>query len=75
MKTGGGQLSAGEAQLLAFTRVFLKDPDVVVLDEASSRLDPSTEQLIDQAVENLLRDRTGVTSLTASGPWPASTRS
>ena len=60
LKTGGGQLSAGEAQLLAFTRVFLKDPDVVVLDEASSRLDPSTEQLIDQAVENLLRDRTGV---------------
>ena len=33
---------------------------MVVLDEASSRLDPSTEQLIDQAVESLLRDRTGV---------------
>ena len=39
---GGSQLSAGEAQLLAFTRVFLRDPDVIVLDEASSRLDPAT---------------------------------
>ncbi len=60
LKTGGGQLSAGEAQLLAFTRVFLRDPDVVVLDEASSRLDPWTEHLTNQAVKSLLRDRTGV---------------
>ncbi|MDQ3929231.1 MAG: ABC transporter ATP-binding protein/permease, partial [Chloroflexota bacterium] len=41
-----GGLSAGEAQLLAFTRVFLKDPGLVILDEASSRLDPATERLI-----------------------------
>ena len=60
LKTGGGQLSAGEAQLLAFTRVFLRDPNVVVLDEASSRLDPWTEHLTNQAVESLLRERTGV---------------
>ncbi|MDA1192312.1 MAG: ABC transporter ATP-binding protein, partial [Candidatus Poribacteria bacterium] len=37
-------LSAGEAQLLAFGRVFLKDPSIVILDEPSSRLDPATEQ-------------------------------
>jgi ABC-type multidrug transport system fused ATPase/permease subunit len=53
-------LSAGEAQLLAFTRVFLKNPGLVILDEASSRLDPLSEQLIEQAVSRLLRNRTGV---------------
>ena len=58
----GGQngLSSGEAQLLAFTRIFLRDPGVVVLDEASSRLDPATEQLIEQAVSQLLVNRTGI---------------
>ena len=40
LSTGGQGLSAGEAQLLAFTRVFLKNPGLVILDEASSRLDP-----------------------------------
>lgn len=58
---GGGQgLSAGEAQLLAFTRVFLRDPGLVILDEASSRLDPVTENLMEQAVDRLFKDRTGV---------------
>ncbi len=55
-----GGLSAGQAQLLAFARVFLKDPGLVVLDEASSRLDPLTEQLIEQAVDRLLENRTGI---------------
>ena len=55
---GGGGLSAGEAQLLAFTRVFLEDPGLVILDEASSRLDPATEQLIERAVDRLLQNRT-----------------
>jgi ATP-binding cassette subfamily B protein len=57
---GGAGLSAGEAQLLAFTRVFLKDPGLIVLDEASSRLDPATEQLIERAVDRLLAGRTGI---------------
>lgn len=60
LTASGGNLSAGEAQLLAFTRIFLKDPGVVILDEASSRLDPATEQLIEQAVSSLLRGRTGI---------------
>ncbi|MCL4862056.1 MAG: ABC transporter ATP-binding protein/permease [Caldilineaceae bacterium] len=47
-------LSAGEAQLLAFTRVFLADPGLVILDEASSRLDPATEQRIETALNRLL---------------------
>ncbi len=56
----GEGLSAGEAQLLAFTRVFLADPGLVILDEASSRLDPATEQLIERAVSKLLAGRTGI---------------
>ena len=56
----GGGLSAGEAQLLAFARVFLRDPGLVVLDEASSRLDPATEALIDRAVARLLEERTAI---------------
>jgi ABC-type multidrug transport system fused ATPase/permease subunit len=55
-----GGLSAGEAQLLAFARVFLRDPGLVILDEASSRLDPVTERHIERAIDALLADRTGV---------------
>lgn len=58
--TGGGGLSAGEAQLLAFSRVYLKDPGLVILDEASSRLDPATEQRIEAAMDKLLSGRTGI---------------
>lgn len=53
-------LSAGEAQLLAFTRVFLTNPGLVILDEASSRLDPMTEHLITRAVNKLLAQRTAI---------------
>jgi len=54
------RLSAGEAQLLAFARAFLRDPGLVVLDEASSRLDPVTERRLERAIDTLLTDRTGV---------------
>ena len=60
LQSGSGGLSAGQAQLLAFTRIFLEDPGIVVLDEASSRLDPATEALIERAVDHLLEDRTGI---------------
>jgi ATP-binding cassette subfamily B protein len=60
LQAGGGGLSAGQAQLLAFTRIFLRDPGLVVLDEASSRLDPATEALIERAVDRLLAGRTAV---------------
>jgi ABC-type multidrug transport system fused ATPase/permease subunit len=56
----GGGVSAGEAQLIAFARAFLTDPGLVVLDEASSRLDPATEERIEAAVSRLLHRRTGV---------------
>jgi ABC-type multidrug transport system fused ATPase/permease subunit len=60
LEAGGGGLSAGESQLLAFTRIFLKDPGLVILDEASSRLDPATERLVERAVGRLLEGRTGI---------------
>ena len=60
LTAGGGGLSAGEAQLLAFTRVFLHDPGLVVLDEPSSRLDPATERLLEGAMNRLLKNRTGI---------------
>lgn len=60
LESGGAGLSAGEAQLLAFTRIFLHDPGIVVLDEASSRLDPATEHLIENAVERLTANRTAL---------------
>ena len=53
-------ISAGEAQLLALARVFIKSPNLVVLDEASSRLDPVTENLLERAIEKLLINRTGI---------------
>jgi ATP-binding cassette subfamily B protein len=56
----GRGLSAGESQLVALARVFLKDPGLVVLDEASSRLDPATETFLERAVTRLLEARTGV---------------
>jgi ABC-type multidrug transport system fused ATPase/permease subunit len=58
--TGGHSLSAGEAQLLAFTHVFLRDPGLVILDEASSRLDPATEQRLERVIDKLLQERTAI---------------
>ncbi len=60
LESGGGGLSAGEAQLLAFTRIFLRDPGLVILDEATSRLDPATEYLIEQAVGKLVQNRSAI---------------
>jgi ABC-type multidrug transport system fused ATPase/permease subunit len=58
--TGGDDLSAGEAQLLAFARAFMGDPGLVILDEPSSRLDPATERRLEQAMNRLLEGRTGI---------------
>ena len=60
LETGSRSLSAGEAQLLAFARVFLRDPGLVILDEASSRLDPATEQKLERAIDKLLAGRTAI---------------
>lgn len=55
-----GKISAGQAQLLAFARALLADPGLVVLDEASSRLDPATERHLGHSTARLLTGRTGV---------------
>jgi ABC-type multidrug transport system fused ATPase/permease subunit len=60
LAAGNQGISAGEAQLLAFARVFLRDPGLVILDEASSRLDLVTENLMEGAVDGLFAGRTGV---------------
>lgn len=60
LQSGGSGLSAGESQLLAFARVFLQDPGLVILDEPSSRLDPATERLLGKAIAELLKGRTGI---------------
>lgn len=56
----GSGLSAGEAQLLALTRIFLYKPGLIILDEASARLDPATERLMERALDRLLSGRTAL---------------
>jgi ATP-binding cassette, subfamily B, bacterial len=56
----GTGLSAGEAQLLALARVWLRDPDLVVLDEATARVDPETERRLEVAIADLMRGRTAL---------------
>lgn len=58
LESGGNSLSAGEAQLVAFIRVFLKNPKLVILDEATSRLDPITENMLEKALSKLIENRT-----------------
>ncbi len=54
----GSRLSAGERQLVSLARAALADPSVLVLDEATSSLDPGTEVLVERALERLVRGRT-----------------
>ncbi len=55
---GGDRLSTGEKQLISFARAVLANPRIFVLDEATSSIDTQTEQLIQNAIEYLLKDRT-----------------
>jgi ATP-binding cassette, subfamily B, bacterial len=56
----GGRLSAGQRQLVAFARAFLADPDVLILDEATSSLDVPSERLVQRALQTILAERTAV---------------
>lgn len=60
LQSDGVGLSSGQAQLIACARILLRDPDVIILDEASSRLDPATEQQVHLAFARMLEGRTGV---------------
>ena len=54
----GSGLSAGEKQLISFARIVLKNPSVIILDEATSAIDTETELLIKEALDILLKDKT-----------------
>jgi len=56
----GSRLSAGEKQLVSIARAFLADPPVLILDEATSSLDPATEEQVEESLRKLLRGRTSV---------------
>jgi ATP-binding cassette, subfamily B, bacterial len=56
----GSRLSAGERQLVSLARAALADPTLLVLDEATSNLDPGTERAVEQALERLMEGRTVV---------------
>ena len=60
VKNRGGRLSAGQRQLVAFARAFLADPDVLILDEATSSLDVPSERLVQHALRTILADRTAL---------------
>ncbi len=57
---GGHKLSAGQEQLVAFARILVRDPHVVILDEATARMDPVTEAWVQRATDRLLAGRIGV---------------
>jgi ATP-binding cassette, subfamily B, bacterial len=59
-RLGGAGLSAGESQLLAFARALVRRPDVVIVDEATSRIDPVTQERIAAATVRLLKNRTSI---------------
>jgi ABC-type transport system involved in cytochrome bd biosynthesis fused ATPase/permease subunit len=57
---GGASLSSGERQLISVARAFTADPEVIILDEATSYVDSQTEVHLQQAIANLMRGRTCV---------------
>jgi putative ABC transport system ATP-binding protein len=57
----GGQLSAGERQLVALVRAWIADPEILILDEATSAVDPALEVVLRRAIEHLTEHRTSIT--------------
>ena len=56
----GGNLSVGQRQLISFARAILADPRILILDEATANIDTFTEVVIQQALKEMLKDRTAV---------------
>ncbi|MBW1841018.1 MAG: ABC transporter ATP-binding protein [Deltaproteobacteria bacterium] len=60
LSEGGSSISSGERQLLSIARAFARDPDLIILDEATSYVDSETEHNIQEALLNLMKDRTSI---------------
>jgi ATP-binding cassette subfamily B protein len=60
LSEGGGNLSMGERQLVSFARAVVKDPDILVLDEATSAVDPGTERMIQESLDRMMEGRTAL---------------
>ncbi|MFH2220438.1 MAG: ABC transporter ATP-binding protein [Pseudomonadota bacterium] len=60
LSEGGMSISSGERQLISIARAFARDPDLIILDEATSYIDSETEQKIQEALFNLMKDRTSI---------------
>lgn len=60
LSEGGTTLSAGQRQLISFARALVKDPEILVMDEATSNIDTETEGLIQEALGRLMKDRTTI---------------
>jgi ATP-binding cassette subfamily B protein len=56
----GANFSAGERQLIAFARALCRDPEILILDEATASVDPEAERLIERGTEELMRGRTSI---------------
>lgn len=60
VKERGGTLSVGQRQLISFVRAMVYDPEIIILDEATSSVDTETEELIQQAIEKMMKGRTSI---------------
>ena len=56
----GGRLSGGQRQRISLARAILRDPQIMILDEATSQIDPESEQLIHNALQKFTKDRTTI---------------
>lgn len=60
LSEGGATISSGERQLISIARAFARDPDIILLDEATSYIDSETEQKVQEALSSLMKNRTSI---------------